>query len=190
MRRWSYAVVPLVLVAAWAAGAPLLSAAPAPPSPAERPGPAVTLTVADVERAAEFYERVLFFERAGVLERWGGDAPARVVRMRLGRETLDLVQDRTARHSRQPVVIVVSDLDQAYLWLRRQHVATASPAPRPDWDPETGDTRVVRFSDPEGHPLALVQFPAGKGAARWRRPSDRVFLGIDAVTVIAPHDAP
>jgi hypothetical protein len=73
----------------------------------------------------------------------------------------------------------VNDLDQAYLWLRRHRVQIASPAPSADWNPRTGGVRAVHFSDPEGHPLALVHFSADAGAARWQRPTDRVFLGIE-----------
>jgi hypothetical protein len=103
----------------------------------------------------------------------------RVVRMQLGDETLELVQDSAAGASRQPIAIVVNDIEQAYLWLRRNRVTLASPGPRADWDAEAGEIRIVHFNDPDGHRLVLVQFPADKGAGRWRRPSDRVFLGID-----------
>jgi hypothetical protein len=65
-----------------------------------------------------------------------------------------------------------------------------SPAPRQDWEAETGGVRSVRFSDPDGHALALVQFPPGKGAPRWQRPTDRVFLGIDRSATVVPSDAP
>ena len=76
-------------------------------------------------------------------------------------------------------MIVVNDIEQAYLWLRRHRLQPVSPAPRPDWNPETGGIRTVHFSDSDGHPLELVEFPADKGAGRWRRPTDRIFLGID-----------
>lgn len=45
------------------------------------------------------------------------------------------------------------------LLLRRNHVESLSPAPGPDWDPETGGVRMLRFTDPDGHSLVLVQFP-------------------------------
>lgn len=32
--------------------------------------------------------------------------------------------------------------------------------------------------------LEILQFPAGKGDARWQRPSDRVFLGIDHTALV------
>jgi catechol 2,3-dioxygenase-like lactoylglutathione lyase family enzyme len=189
-RRRCLVIAHVVLVVGWVLG-PL----PRPASPAPRPAAApavvepVTLPVADVDRAANFYARVLFFEKTTERQGWGGDARVRVVQMRLGDETLDLVQDPMGRRPREPVAIVVNDLDQAYLWLQRHRVRVASPAPRLDWNAETGDVRIVRFSDPDGHSLALVQFPAGKGAARWQRPSDRVFLGIDRLPA-GNHDAP
>jgi catechol 2,3-dioxygenase-like lactoylglutathione lyase family enzyme len=187
-RRLWLAIGPVAMVA-WVLSPPLGPASPAP-RPAAVPPAAepITLSVADVDRAAEFYSRVLFFEKTAERQGWGGDARPRVVRMRLGGETLDLVQDPLGRRPRQPVAIVVNDIDQAYLWLRRQHVRVASPPP-PGWDAQTGDIRTLRFSDPDGHALTLVQFPAGKGAARWQRPSDRVFLGIDR-SPAAEHDAP
>jgi catechol 2,3-dioxygenase-like lactoylglutathione lyase family enzyme len=147
----------------------------------------LALSVADVDRAAEFYGRVLFFERTVERSGWSGDPRVRVVRMQLGAEPLDLVQGSVDRRARQPIAIVVNDIDQAYLWLQRQRVRVTSPLS--DGETETGSVRTVRFSDPDGHALRLVQFPAGTGAARWQRPSDRVFLGIDR-SPAADHDAP
>jgi Glyoxalase/Bleomycin resistance protein/Dioxygenase superfamily len=172
-------IVTVLLVLAGVLGASLLPAAPAPPPARVPPAEAVTLPVADVGRAAEFYSKVLFFAKTSELERHGPSSMVRVVRMQLGDETLELVQDSAAGASRQPIAIVVNDIEQAYLWLRRNRIAPTSPPPRADWDPEAGDIRTVHFNDPDGHRLALVQFPADKGAGRWRRPTDRVFLGID-----------
>jgi catechol 2,3-dioxygenase-like lactoylglutathione lyase family enzyme len=169
----------ILVVLAGVLAASFLPAAPAPTAVPVQPVKAVTLTVADAARAAEFYSRVLFFEKTSDLERQGPGAPLRVVRMRLGDETIELVQDPAAGPVAQPVAIVVNDMEQAYLWLRRNRVTPTSPAPRADWNAETGEMRTVRFRDPDGHRLVLVQFPADKGAGRWRRPSDRVFLGID-----------
>ena len=159
-------------------GASLLPAAPAP-APV-RSADALTLTVADAARAAEFYSRVLLFERISDLERrTPPGAVVRVVRMRLGDETIELVQGLAAGPAPQPLTIVVNDMEQAYLWLRRHQIKPASAAPRADWDAESGEIRTVRFNDPDGHRIVLVQFPADKGAGRWRRPTDHVFLGID-----------
>jgi hypothetical protein len=180
-RRVQVAIVLLVLIGLW--GASLMPAASAPSPARVPPAEIVALPVADVGRAADFYSRVLFFERTAELARPGSASPVRVVRMRLGDETIELVQDPAAAGVRQPVAIVVNDLEQAYLWLRRHRVTLTSPAPRADWNAETGEIRTVRFNDLDGHRLVLVQFPADKGAGRWRRPTDRVFLGVDSSAI-------
>jgi len=86
----------------------------------------------------------------------------------------------------QHIAIVVNDMDQAYLWLRRHNVAPTSPEPQrlPDWNPNAGGIRAFYFKDPDGHALEILQFPSGKGDARWQRPSDRVFLGIDHTAIV------
>jgi catechol 2,3-dioxygenase-like lactoylglutathione lyase family enzyme len=119
--------------------------------------------------------------------------------MRLGAERIELVEylGRKTRPSpadaptggRQQIAIVVNDVDQAYLWLRRHHVAGIAPEPQPppDSNPSAGGIRVFRFEDPDGHALAIVQFPPGKGDARWQRPSDSVFLGIDHAAIVVKN---
>jgi catechol 2,3-dioxygenase-like lactoylglutathione lyase family enzyme len=169
----------VLLALACVLGPPLLPATSGPSVERVRTLEGVALAVADAGRAAEFYARVLFFETVSDQELRGPGSRVRVVRMRLGDEMIELIEDPAAGRSLRRVAIVVNDLDQGYLWLRRHGVRPESPAPRPDWNPQTGGIRTVSFHDPDGHPLALVQFPADLGAARWRRPTDRVFLGID-----------
>src|SRR5262249_47552558 len=74
----------------------------------------------------------------------------------------------------------------AYLWLHRNHIAGTSPAPplQPELNPSANGVRSFSFEDPDGYALEIVQFPAGKGDARWQRPSDRVFLGIDHTAIV------
>ena len=156
----------------------MLPATPAPSLARVRAVDGVALTVSDAERAAEFYTRVLFFEKMSDYELPGPDSRVRIVRMRLGDELMELIEDPAAGRSLQRVAIVVNDIEQAYLWLRRHRVQPVS-SPRADWNPETAGIRTVHFNDPDGHPLELVEFPADKGADRWRRPTDRIFLGID-----------
>src|SRR5207245_9929032 len=43
------------------------------------------------------------------------------------------------------------------------------------------------LKDPDVHPVELLAFPEGKGAAKWHKTSDRLFLGIDH-TAIAVSD--
>jgi catechol 2,3-dioxygenase-like lactoylglutathione lyase family enzyme len=118
--------------------------------------------------------------------------------MRLGGERIELVQylpatgrpipadSRSNDRWFQHIAIIVNDMDQAYLWLRRHRVAHVSPAPQrlPDWNPNAGGIRAFYFKDPDGHVLEILQFPPGKGDARWQRPSDHVFLGIDHTAIV------
>src|SRR5439155_7964076 len=121
-----------------------------------------------------------------------------VVTMRLGDERLELTEYLTPRgrpapadarsndRSFQHVAIIVNDMEQAYLWLRRHRVQHVSPGPQrlPDWNPNAGGIRAFYFKDPDGHALEILQFPPDKGDARWQRPSDRVFLGIDHTAIV------
>jgi len=118
--------------------------------------------------------------------------------MRLGAERIELVESLATNaraipaHSRsddrwfQHVAIVVNDIDQAYLWLRRHHVTQLSPEPQrlPDGNPNAEGIRVFAFEDPDGHALEILQFPPGRGDARWQRPSESVFLGIDHTGIV------
>lgn len=174
---------------------------------------AVGMTVADMERAVEFYTTVLGFEKVSDVEVAGRPYEElqglfglrmRVVRIRLGDETLELTEYLTPRgrpipvDSRsndrwfQHVAIIVSDMERAYAHLRRHRVQHSSPGPQrlPDWNPNAGGIRAFYFKDPDGHPLEILQFPPGKGDAEWHRPTDRLFRGIDhTAIVVADTDA-
>jgi catechol 2,3-dioxygenase-like lactoylglutathione lyase family enzyme len=168
---------------------------------------AVGMTVGDMERSVDFYARVLGFEKLGEAEVWGEDYERlqgvfglrmRVVRMRLGDETIELTEYLTPKgrpipadsrsHDRwfQHIAIIVSDMDRAYEWLRRHRVEHASPAPQrlPDWNPNAGGIRAFYFKDPDGHPLEILQFPPGKGDPKWHWPASRLFLGIDHTAIV------
>ena len=174
---------------------------------------AIGMTVGDMERAIDFYTRVLDFEKVFDVEGWGPDwerwsgifgVRLRVVRLRLGDETLELTEYLTPRgrpmpadsrsHDRwfQHVAIIVRDMDRAYERLRAHRVEHASPAPQrlPDWNPNAGGIRAFYFKDPDGHPLEILWFPPGKGDPRWQRAAGRLFLGIDhTAIVVADTDA-
>jgi catechol 2,3-dioxygenase-like lactoylglutathione lyase family enzyme len=168
---------------------------------------AVGMTVADMDRSVAFYGQVLGFRKVSDVEVWGPEIErlhgifglrVRVVRMQLGDEQLELAEYLTPRgrpipvdsrsHDRwfQHVAIIVSDMDRAYAWLRQHRVEHASPAPQrlPDWNPNAGGIRAFYFKDPDGHPLEVLWFPPDKGDPRWRRPSDRLFLGIDHTAIV------
>src|SRR6266542_2273919 len=162
----------------------------------------IGMTVEDMDRSIAFYTQVLGFEKMSDVEVAGGDYErlqgvfglrARVVRLRLGGEEMELMEyiaprgrpipadSRSNDRWFQHIAIVVSDMDRAYASLRRHRVEYASPAPQrlPEWNANAGGIRAFYFKDPDGHPLEILQFPPGKGEARWHRTSDRVFLGID-----------
>jgi catechol 2,3-dioxygenase-like lactoylglutathione lyase family enzyme len=196
----------LALVAACLALAVVAQGAPLGVSAVD----AVGITVSDADRSIDFYTRVLGFVPESDVEVAGPPweqfwnlfpVRARVVRLRLGGEALELTEYVTPRGRPAPadmrsndrwfqhVAVVVSDMDRAYRWLRDQRVAHVSPEPQrlPDWNPHAGGIRAFYFRDPDGHPIELIQFPPGKGDARWQDAGDRVFLGIDH-TAIAVGD--
>jgi catechol 2,3-dioxygenase-like lactoylglutathione lyase family enzyme len=169
---------------------------------------AIGLTVADLGRSVAFYADVLTFEPThdtvvsgaayGRLQGVPG-ARVRVVGMRLGDEEIELTEYLEAdgrpvlADSRsndgwfQHIAIVTADMDSAYGRLRRHGVAHISSAPQrlPDWNPAAGGIRAFYFRDPDGHALEIIEFPPGKGAAKWHRPSGRLFLGIDHTAIAA-----
>ena len=172
----------------------------------------VGVTVADMERSLAFYRDVLGFQPVSDLEVSGDEwerfqgmfgLRMRVVRMRLGDEAIELTEYLAPRgrpipgDSRsndrwfQHIALIVSDMDRAYAWLRQHRVEQASPAPQrlPDWNPNAGGIRAFYFKDPDGHPLEILWFPPGKGDPKWRRPSDRLFLGIDHTAIVVGDTA-
>jgi catechol 2,3-dioxygenase-like lactoylglutathione lyase family enzyme len=167
---------------------------------------AVGMTVADMDRSAAFYGELLGFRKVSDVEGWGPELErlhgvfglrARIVRMQLGDEQIELTEYLTPRGRPIPVdsrsndrwfqhiAIIVSDMDRAYAWLREHRVEHASPAPQrlPDWNPSAGGIRAFYFKDPDGHPLEILWFPPDKGDARWQQSSDRLFLGIDHTAI-------
>src|SRR6266849_2995720 len=176
------------------------------PAPARAVG-GVAITVEDMDRSVDFYSTALFFEKVSDVQTSGPKierllgvpgARVRVVTMRLGAERIELVEyharkgrpvpadARSNDRSFQHIAIIVNDMDQAYLWLRRHNVSRISPEPQrlPDWSPNAAGIRAFSFKDPDGHALEILQFPSGRGDARWQRPSDRVFLGIDHTAIV------
>src|SRR6266567_2059833 len=174
---------------------------------------AIGITVSDMDRAVDFYSKVLTFEKVSDTEVAGEDYEhlegvfglrMRVVRMRLGDEFIELTEylapkgraisadSRSNDRWFQHVAIIVSDMDKAYRWLRQNKVEHASSGPQrlPDWNKNAAGISAFYFKDPDGHPVEVLQFPADKGADQWHRPSDKLFLGIDhTAIVVADTDA-
>ena len=166
------------------------------------------LTVDNMDRSVEFYTKVLTFHKVADYKVSGEPydtlydlkgSRIRVVRLRLGLETLTLMEfekpkgrplptdircdDRIFQH----IAIVVKDMSQAYAALLKNQVTSISPEPQklPEWNPAASGIQAIYFRDPEGHPLELIQFPPGKGKPRWQQSNSQLFLGIDhsAITV-------
>jgi catechol 2,3-dioxygenase-like lactoylglutathione lyase family enzyme len=167
----------------------------------------VDITVSDMDRAVEFYSRVLSFKKVSDTEVAGEAYESlegvfgvrmRVVRMQLGDEFIELTEylapkgrsinvgARSNDRSFQHIAIIVSDMDKAYAWLRQNKVEHASSGPQrlPDWNRNASGIKAFYFRDPDGHPLEILQFPPDKGAEKWHRPSDKLFLGIDHTAIV------
>jgi catechol 2,3-dioxygenase-like lactoylglutathione lyase family enzyme len=168
---------------------------------------AVGMTVADVDQAAAFFIGVLSFDKVSDTE-VAGEAyehlegvfglRMRVVRLRLGEESIDLCEYVAPRgrpapadsrsHDRwfQHIAIVVSDMDRAYQWLRAHRVEHASSGPQllPDWNKNAAGIRAFYFKSPDGDVLEILQFPPGKGDPKWHRRTDKLFLGIDHTAIV------
>ena len=172
----------------------------------------VSMTVADADRSIAFFTEVLDFAKFSDVEVWGEDYEhlqglfglrMRVVGMRLGAESIQLVEYLTPQGRPLPVdsrsndrwfqhvAIIVSDMERAFARLRAHRVRFASPAPQtlPDWNANAGGISAFYFKDPDGHSLEVLHFPPGKGEDRWQA-RDRLFLGIDhTAIVVADTDA-
>jgi len=170
----------------------------------------ILITVGDMDRSLDFYSHVLTFEKVSDTELAGDDvehlfgvfgARVRVVRMKLGDESVELVQFLSPRGRSIPVdsrsndlwfqhiAVIVSDMDRAYQVLRQNKVEHASSGPQrlPDWNKNAGGIKAFYFKDPDDHPIEVLEFPEGKGDPKWHRGTDRLFLGIDH-TAIAVSD--
>jgi catechol 2,3-dioxygenase-like lactoylglutathione lyase family enzyme len=185
----------------------LAGAAAAPQAPLVTSVDSVGMTVSDMDRSLEFYTNVLTFQKVSDVELTGAaferlqgvfGMRMRVARLQLGEEFIELTEylapkgrpmppdtrsnDRIFQH----VAIIVSDMDRAYSRLRQFRVQHASTGPQtlPDYIPAAAGIRAFYFKDPDGHALEILQFPAGKGDAKWHRPTDKLFLGIDHTAIV------
>src|SRR5688572_1969010 len=194
-RRCSHALV--VVLAA------LLSVAAVPATQPVEAVVRVGVTVSDMDRSIAFFTRVLDFHvtsdeeiTGDALEGLTGvfGARCRVVRLKLGDETLELTEYLAASVPGRPVpadsqsndrwfqhiAIVTTDLDAAYRRLRAHDVRHASSGPQvlPTWNPNAGGIGAFYFHDPDGHVLEAICFPPGKGDPRWQHVKG-LFVGID-----------
>jgi catechol 2,3-dioxygenase-like lactoylglutathione lyase family enzyme len=173
----------------------------------------IGLTVSDADRSIAFFQSVLDFELVSDEEVTGDEydrrtgvfgVRLRVVRLQLGTEVIELTEFLTPRgrpyptdtrsndHWFQHAAVVVRDIDEGYKRLRKHKVQHVSPAVQtlPEWNKAAAGIRAFYFKDPDGHPLELIQFPAGKGDPRWQKATEKLFLGIDhTAVVVADTDA-
>jgi catechol 2,3-dioxygenase-like lactoylglutathione lyase family enzyme len=192
-RRW-----PVLLIA-------ILFLAGAATAAADLAIESIGMTVSDVARAVEFYS-ALTFEKVSDVEVYGPEyehlegvfgARMRIVRMKLGQETIDLTEYLTPRGRPIPadsqsndlwfqhIAIVVRDMEAAFAKVRAMKVQFVSTAPQtlPPSIVAAAGIRAFYFRDPDGHNLELIYFPPGKGDPRWQQPNDKVFLGIDHTAI-------
>lgn len=169
----------------------------------------IGMTVSDMDRSVAFYSGVLGFKPVSDVEvdgpeydqLWGVfGVRARVVRMQLGGQQLELIEFLAPPDVRpipvpsysndlwfQHFAIVVRDMEAAWAQLRKHHVRQISPRPQtiPISNPAAAGIKAIKFRDPDGHNLELLWFPEGKGNPIWHQPGSNLFLGIDhtAMTV-------
>jgi catechol 2,3-dioxygenase-like lactoylglutathione lyase family enzyme len=168
----------------------------------------VGITVNDMDRSIEFFSKVLSFEKLSDTERLGANfehikglfgARARIVRMRLGDEAIELTEYLTPKgrpippDSRsndrwfQHIAIIVSDMDRAYEWLRRNKVEHASTGPQtlPEWNKNAAGIKAFYFKDPDKHALEILSFSPDTGDPKWHRSAEgKLFLGIDHTAIV------
>lgn len=169
----------------------------------------IGFTVADVGRQADFFTKVLQFEKIADFRVVGGEydkmqgvfnANMRIIHLKLGEQIVELTQYVSPATGRpipvrsysndawfQHMAIVVDDMDAAYKVLQDNNVrqVSAHPITIPQSNPGAAGIKAIKFRDPEGHDLELIYFPRGKGNASWQTPTNRLFRGIEhtAMTV-------
>ena len=166
----------------------------------------IGMTVSDMDRSVAFYTSVLTFEKISDVEVAGREyellegvfgARMRIVRLRLGAESIELTEYLTPKglpvpddmrpndRAFQHMAIIVRDMDEAYKRLRQFQVEHASTGPQslPDWNLNAGGISAFYFRDPDRHYLEILHFPQGKGLDQWHA-SDRLFLGIDHTAIV------
>jgi catechol 2,3-dioxygenase-like lactoylglutathione lyase family enzyme len=161
----------------------------------------IARNVSDLAEAQKFYCKFLGFTPVGGVT----DDPAlanllrverlRRIRLRLGAQEIEFSECSPAGAPYpapaaandpwfQHIAIVTSDMEAAYAQLKGTHGALISP----DGPVSLPGLRALKFRDPDGHPLELLQFDAGHGNPAWGA-KNRLMLGYDhtAITVSNLH---
>ena len=169
----------------------------------------VGFTVSDMDKALDFYTKVLPFEKVSDVETFGTEfehlsgvfgARVRIVRLKLGNEVLELteyftpqgraipVDSRSNDRWFQHIALIVSDMDKAYAHLRANKVRHASTGPQtlPSYITAAAGIRAFYFKDFDNHVLEILSFPPDKGAKKWHElgVGGKLFLGIDHTAIV------
>jgi catechol 2,3-dioxygenase-like lactoylglutathione lyase family enzyme len=157
------------------------------------------LVTSDLSRLRRFYAETLGFAPDGPdlaidaaeLRLLGLQGTGRRQRMRLGEQCLAIDQFTEQGQPYPPggdaaslwfqhFALVVTDMAQAYQRVRgAAAISRNGPQCLP---PAAGAVHAFKFRDPDGHPLELLQFPAGSAPASWRSRQPvfgQIGLGID-----------
>ena len=199
-----------LLAAVWVWLAATVAPAPVQHPPLLEGVDAISMTVSNMDRAVDFYSRVLTFEKISDVEVAGESYEhlegvfglrMRVVRMKLGDESIELVEYLAPRGRLVPsdsrsndlwfqhIAIIVSDMDMAYLWLHQHNVEHVSSGPQllPISNKNAGGISAFYFKDPDRHPVEVLHFPPDKGAEKWHHPYNKLFLGIDHTAIVVAN---
>jgi catechol 2,3-dioxygenase-like lactoylglutathione lyase family enzyme len=152
------------------------------------------LTTADPQRLVRFYTEALGFEAVGALAPisaeemtlLGAHGSGTRISLRLGHQRVDLetfefpgrpypTDANAADLCFQHLAIVTYNIQSAW---ERARTCGANPISRAGvatLPPRSGGVSAVKFRDPEGHPLELIQFPSAS-SSRW---SGKGTLSID-----------
>ncbi len=161
----------------------------------------ISRVVTNLSRSVAFYRDGLGFQ---VVSRGPGDpalpallglagAAIEEAVLRLGAEEIALVRfdppgapypadSRSNDLWFQHLAIVVDDMVAAWRQLSAQSPRPISLNGPERLPPRNGGVAAVKFRDPDGHPLELIQFPPGQGRPAWQHAAgagSRPFLGID-----------
>src|SRR6266498_2599253 len=141
---------------------------------------AVGMSVSEMDASVAFYSKILSFEKVSDVELTEYLAPK-------GRPVP--VDSRSNDQWFQHIAIITSDMDKAYTWLRQNKVEHASTGPQllPEWNKNAAGIKAFYFKDPDKHALEILQFPKGKGDAKWHHASDKLFLGIDHTAIVVSN---
>lgn len=171
---------------------------------------AIGLTVANADRAKDFYTQALGF---AVVSDLTIDSPnycrlegvensrIRIITLQLGDEQIELMQyldlsgnsipADSRSHDRwfQHCAIVVGDMDRAYDHLSSFPIEPISTSPQtiPPGNKAAAYIQAFKFKDLDRHDLELIWFPPDKGQAKWHRSTDQLFLGIDHTAIVVAN---